>query len=445
VTSQLDVLKLTPAQRRHIDWLTIQFGPLQFVDRCTPVHDASGVAVITEPSKPIDVGPLLSGLNERSAIVIPFGEDPAFDFLKSKLTPHGVISPSGCDGPHQLWWGGLGQMDGLRRQASSAAPLVATSYPYWFDERPVAAWRVSAKRLGLDAQVDYANGTSAFDKVESVNKIWRNADRAVLWLDPHATLRRSPGLMETLACDVAFVRGNDGRARTDVLFLAKTSATETLLRAWLTLSEEFGDLPEGILFDEAWALVSSQQSLSTIWLPQSCDMTRDDPDAVLAAGDTAKRADDEYDIVPEIRAAQAAGRIAAPAPHLILDSGIQSGQTAAVLLCTDAFGDRSTLIERLEDIGTAFTHDGGGFGRLEIVICDGRDDIKRTLDAVERVGSAAIIVEPGSRIPHTFFSRLGAKNCGAELPFVSSPASTSPVTAVNHAFRQKGFSVHSTI
>jgi hypothetical protein len=444
VTSQLDVLRLAAAQRRHIDWLTIQFGPLQFVDRHSPAHDTNGVVVVTKPSKPIDVGPLLSGLNRRSAVVIPFGEDPAFDFLKSKLTPYGVISPSGFDGPHQLWWGGLSEID-LRHPASPAAPLVATSYPYWFDERPVAAWRASAKCFGLDAQVDYANGTSAFDKVESIDKIWRNADRAVLWLDPHATLRRPPGLIETLACDVAFVRGNDGRARTDVLLLAKTAATETLLRAWLKLSEEFGDLPEGILFDEAWALVSSQRSLSTAWLPQPYDMTRNDADAILVAGDTAKRADNERDIVPEIRAAQASGRIAAPAPHLIVDSDIQSGRTAAVLLCTDAFGDQSTLIERLDDIGTAFTHDCGDFGRLEIVICEGRDDVKRTLDAAGQAGSAAIIVEPGSRIPHTFFSRLGVKNAGAELPFVSSLATTSPVTALNRPFRQKSFGVHSPV
>jgi hypothetical protein len=441
VTPQLDVLRLTPAQRRHLDWLTIQFGPLQFVDHRSPVDDATGVVVITKPSRPIDVGPLLSGLSERSAVVIPFGEDPAFDFLKSKLIPHGVISPSGFDGPHQLWWGGVSEID--LRQESPAAPLVATSYPYWFDERPVATWRASAKRFRLDARIDYANGTSAFDKVESINKIWRNADRAVLWLDPHAALRRSPELIEALACDVAFVRGNDGRARTGVLFLAKTPATETLLRAWLTLAEEFGDLPDEILFDEAWALVSSQQSLSTIWLPQSYDVAHGDPDAVLVAGDTAKRADSECDIVAEIRAAQAAGRIAAPAPYLIADSPIQSDRTATVLLCTDAFGDQSTLIERLEDVGTAFTRSCGGFGRLEIVICEGRDDVKRTLDAAEQAGSAAVIVEPRSRIPLTFFSRLGVKNSGAELPFVSSLATTSPVTALNRPFRQKGFGVHS--
>jgi hypothetical protein len=445
VTSQLDVLRLTPAQRRHIDWLTIQFGPLQFIDHRSPVHDANGVVVITKPSKPIDVGPLLSGLNEKSAVVIPFGEDPAFDFLKSKLIPHGVISPSGFDGPHQLWWGSLGQIDGLRQQGLRTLPLIGTSYPYWFDERPVAVWRAAVKRFGLDAQIDYANGTSAFDKVESIAKIWRNAGRAILWLDPHATLRRPPDLTGTFACDVAFVRGNDGRARTDVLFLAKTPATETLLRAWLKLSEEFGDLPEEILFDEAWALISSQQSLSTVWLPQAYDVTRGDSDAVIVAGDATKRADDERDIVPEIRAAQAAGRIAAPAPHLIVDGGIQSGQTATVLLCTDAFGDQSTLVERLEDIATAFTRDCGGFSRLEIVICESRDDIKRTLGAAERAGSTAVIARPGSGIPRTFFSRPGVKKFGAELPFVSSSASTSPVTALSRPFRQKGFGVHPLI
>src|SRR6218665_2147364 len=46
-------------------------------------------------------------LNENSIVILPFGENPAFDQLKSRLHPLGSIGAQGHEAPHHVWWGGL--------------------------------------------------------------------------------------------------------------------------------------------------------------------------------------------------------------------------------------------------------------------------------------------------------------------------------------------------
>ena len=57
--------------------------------------------------------------------MIPFGENPAFDFLKSKLTEFGTVGACGADGPHELWWGGVSWQE----SADTPTPLVVSCYP----------------------------------------------------------------------------------------------------------------------------------------------------------------------------------------------------------------------------------------------------------------------------------------------------------------------------
>ena len=133
-------------------------------------------------------------------------------------------------------------------------------------------------------------------------------------------------------------------------------------------------------------------------MPQSYDVTRGDvADSVVAATGALESDEDTPAVLPDPRTARSAGRIAAPAPHLIVNTGVQSDRTATVLLGADPFGEPSTIASRIETIGAAIATDYGGFGRIDVVICDGHDDFIRTLSAVEQAGSTAIVIGPGNR------------------------------------------------
>src|SRR5437879_1410120 len=79
-------IRMSAAQRRRLAWLSERLG------RAT-VHHAGlmpgrdyGVIILVEPPSGPAAEILYRSLRADCAVVVPFGENPAFDFLKSKLT-----------------------------------------------------------------------------------------------------------------------------------------------------------------------------------------------------------------------------------------------------------------------------------------------------------------------------------------------------------------------
>ena len=105
-TLRADGVWLGEHQARRLRWVSRTFGPPVRWDR---LSEACGGRTILVLDPPTGAGAelLVSSLTSHDAVVIPLGENPAFDFLKSKLTEFGTVGAS-ADGPHELWWGGLG-------------------------------------------------------------------------------------------------------------------------------------------------------------------------------------------------------------------------------------------------------------------------------------------------------------------------------------------------
>ena len=89
-------LRLGPAQRERLGRLVSQYG--------APVLDdvgngrRNGVVILREPPSGAAAELFYRSLNPGCAVVIPFSENPGFDFLKSKLTEFGTVGPCGAAG-----------------------------------------------------------------------------------------------------------------------------------------------------------------------------------------------------------------------------------------------------------------------------------------------------------------------------------------------------------
>src|SRR6267154_4190205 len=124
----------------------------------TAVWDGSGlveapdmtVIVLNSATAP-RVETLIRSLHENSIVIVPFGENPAFDFLKSKLHAYGSIGSQGKTAPHHVWWGGVKPLSvptGLYRKEDMLF-ISLFSRGFIFEEK---ASRLAAdlERLGLD-------------------------------------------------------------------------------------------------------------------------------------------------------------------------------------------------------------------------------------------------------------------------------------------------------
>src|SRR5690349_17659622 len=146
-----DIL-LNGAQYRRLSWLVQRFG----MPRLN--HDADdrqgGVVIVLEPPTGAGAELFVRALDGSAIVVIPFGENPAFDFLKSKLTDFGTVGSCGADGPHELWWGGANWTTLKSGGADAAMPRIISCYPRACGERHARALTESAAALQLAADIE---------------------------------------------------------------------------------------------------------------------------------------------------------------------------------------------------------------------------------------------------------------------------------------------------
>ena len=266
---------LSAPQRRRLDWLVDRLGPAIIHQGSTQGTKHRGVVIVVEPLSGAGAELLVRSLHSDSAVVIPFGENPAFDFLKSKLTDFGTIGPN-IDGPHELWWGGH------KWRALGTGEHFRTDLPL----RVVSCY---ARTLGADhAQkltdaltgfgiaftiepIDAADGDaiSAADKADFVQRMWRQHSEPLLFIDADAVLAEPPMLPANLDCDFAVHKWNRWEMSARTLYFGRTAAAETLLQNWHHIARAYPSVWDGYLIDQAWSLTSSQLALETVWLPRS--------------------------------------------------------------------------------------------------------------------------------------------------------------------------------
>ncbi len=84
-------IKLSHQQRRRLQWLGTRFGTPVVWDRPDVAIGDSKLIIVLEPPSGPRAELFYRALHAGCIVVIPFGENPGFDFLKSKLTDFGTI------------------------------------------------------------------------------------------------------------------------------------------------------------------------------------------------------------------------------------------------------------------------------------------------------------------------------------------------------------------
>jgi hypothetical protein len=408
----LDTLCLGAVQRHRLLQLTRRYCGTVLWDGISAVTAPAVSVVVLNPATAPRIETLIDSLHENSIVVIPFGENPTFDFLKSKLYGYGSIGSQGAAAPHHIWWGGVKPLPvptGLYRKEDTL--FVSTFKPGLLLEDKAERLAASLRRLGLDGAVapDTTTAVPGSSKVDFIIRQWEQAHRPVFWIAPDAHVLAHPVLPQSLGCDFAVHKQRSGEMETGVLFFHQTESARALLDAWQFLGCSRPDLPEAFLLDQAWTLASSQRQIETAWLPDSYWQAGEPPPgnrATVIQYDPSggAHAPGEY-LALRFQRGRRFGRHQAPEAHLIMQSPAPTRRPITVLVRDVRAGTAQSVSGAVEAIAQAFAADPGGFSQMEVVLCAWDDDV----DAVLQIEDDAwvLVTDPTERLEPNAFSVLG--------------------------------------
>jgi hypothetical protein len=416
--NQPDALCLGGIQRHRLLQLVRRYCGTVFWDGASAVTAPAMAVVVTNSATAPRVETLVSSLHENSIVIIPFGENPTFDFLKSKLHAYGSIGSQGKMAPHHVWWGGVKPLSvptGLYRKDDT---LFVSLFQRGFIHEVKAA-RLSAdlERLGLDRVVEGPKPEIAFHagglrKVDFIIRHWEQAHRPIFWIDPEASVLRHPLLPQSLGCDFAVHKHPSGEMETGAVFFHQTEAARALLDTWQRLCRERADLPEAFLLDQAWTLVSSQRQIETAWLPEPYWRaagleTRNAPVMIQYDPISRPRSRDDY-FAPPFQRARRFGRHQAPEAHLVME-GSQAIRGPITVLIRDVLAANAQSVSgAIEAAAQAFATDPGGFSHMELVLCAWDDDVDAVMGIED--DTWVLVTDPSERLEPNAFSMLGTSD-----------------------------------
>ncbi|QAU42607.1 hypothetical protein [Bradyrhizobium guangdongense] len=410
-------IRLGRAQRQRLDWLTGQYGAPTLDDSGGIRHN--GVVILKEPPSGAAAELFYRSLNPASAVVIASSENPGFDFLKSKLTEFGTVGPCGVDGPHEMWWGGIGWS---KFHAAAAActlrPRVVSCYPRGSDAAAAFALRHSLERFGLASHIEpidaqLGDRLLCFEKAEFMLRMWNRYREPLLFVEAGAVLREAPLLPCFLGCDVALHKWNRWEMSARTLYIGRTSAAQMLLRTWQHLAASYPAIWEGYLLDQAWSLTSSQVPLDTVWLPRSYHALAGDLGAMRATVLHGEQTT-TLDLGPDpafaglVRTARRAGRTGARDAFLVMTSKAEADKGIAVILRDISATNAGAVAATVEAVTGAYAADCGGYGRLELSLCAWQDDVGAAREAATQARYRILEIAPGQHIANDFFAHHAA-------------------------------------
>jgi len=407
-------IRLGERQLARLQWLSRAFGPLAFTN--TDASSEGRTIVVVDPPSGAGAELFYSSLTAEDAVVIPFGENPAFDFLKAKLTEFGTVGAS-TDGPHELWWGGLDWR--APHQASRQNFLVVSCHPKELGDLHVYHLRRSLDRLGLACEIEAIETAqhrrvTAADKAEFMQRMWQRHSAPLLFVDADVILQAVPDLPVLADCDFAVHKWNGWEMSARVLYFGRSKAAETMLKTWQEIASSYPDVWEGYLIDQAWSLTSSQMPLDTVWLPRSYH-------AVAGGGETAPATivhnltPTSGDLGPDpefaemVRSARRAGRAGARDSLLVVHSEARSAKTIMVILRDFEGSSARAIAARVDALTSAFAADCGGFSRLELTLCPWQEDVRIAREAAYLANNEVVEVGPSQELPPNLFRAIAAR------------------------------------
>ncbi|MFT4117790.1 hypothetical protein [Bradyrhizobium sp.] len=406
-------IRLGRPQHDRLNWLIAQYGAPTLDS--TPDGRSGNVIILGEPLSGAAAELFYRSLNPASAVVIPRSENPGFDFLKSKLTEFGTVGPCGAEGPHEMWWGGIGWSKFLASaDAPAARPRIVSCHPRGSDATAAFALRHSLERFDLDCHIEpietqFSDRVLCFEKAEFMVRMWNKYREPLLFVEAGAVLREAPLLPSFLGCDVALHKWNRWEMSARTLYLGRTDGAEALLRTWQQLAASYPAIWEGYLLDQAWSLTSSQMPLDTVWLPRSYHALKGDLGAMRATI-LHERQTTTMELGPDpafagiVRTARRAGRTGARDAFMVMTSKAEAGSGIAVILRDVSASDAGTVAATVEAVTGAYAADCGGYGRLELSLCAWQEDAGAAREAAAQARYRILEIAPGQQIANDFFA-----------------------------------------
>ncbi|WP_426443194.1 hypothetical protein [Bradyrhizobium genosp. P] len=408
-------IRLNAAQRRRLDWLVERLGAAVLSHGGSVPVRSSGVVIVVEPPSGPAAETLYRSLRADCAVIIPFGENPAFDFLKSKLTDFGTIGPS-LDGPHEMWWGGVNWRAIAPENGSRTdAPLrVVSCYPRAFGDDHAAQLRETLTDFHISCDIapidTVADGCMcASEKAAFILRMWQQHREPLLFIEADATLSEPPLLPSNLDCDVALHKWNRWEMSARTLYLGRSAAAEALLRNWHHIAAAYPPVWDGYLLDQAWSLTSSQLPLDTVWLPRSYHAPTEDLGTPRHTTIVHNLPADNADLGPDaefgiaMRGARRASRSGGRDSMIVVTSQAAATDAITVIMRDIATSDAREVAASIEAVTGAFAADCGGFGRLELSLCPWLDDIRAAKSAAKSANNRVIEIAPWQTLPADLF------------------------------------------
>jgi hypothetical protein len=425
-------IRLGEPQLRRLNWLVRRFGPPILWESSGHPAAHQGLVVVIDPPHGAGAELLRRSLHTGSVAAIPFGEDPGFDFLKSKLTDFGTVGACGIDYPHELWWGGLGWPKPDDTPVEQA-PRVVSCYPAGLGESHARGLKQSLARLGLDHDIEpidavFDDRMFGFEKADFVARMWDRHGGPLLFVDADAVMRAPPLLPARLDCDFAVHRWNRWEISARTIYFGRSGIAAAVLRTWQDLAATYPSVWDGYLLDQAWSLTSSQMPLDTVWLPRSYHAAAGEvagdaelhPPATILHDLPATSCDlgPDPDFADVARGARRAGRTGARDSLLVVNSPVPAESGVTVILRDIEASGARTIAASIEAVTGAFATDCGGFGRLELSLCAWKEDVRAAKEAARRANNRVIEIAPSQQLSGDLFRS-----------FARSPAA-SPLRAI---------------
>lgn len=392
----------------------------QVVDRCRSVVDWDGTSTVPDVAAAVLVRHaahaarmemLVASLHENAIVILPHGENPAFDGLKARLHAHGSLGAEGAEAPHQIWWGGVkppAVPTGMYRKEET---LFVSCYNDSTEAYHAALLKHDLQRLGLD-HVVLPTPRSGPDgapiaRADFIRQQWEAACRPVFWLNPRTRVTAHPLLPQALGCDVALHRARSGAVTTGALFFHQTEHARELLDIWQRLTCSHGNLPDSFLLDQAWTMTSAQRQIETAWLPDSYWQVDDGArgaEAVIHACDASAEPHPLADYAVPLQAGRRFCRPGAPEAVLVMRSRRGGNGLISVLIRDVLAASAADTAASIEAAASAFAADSGGFAQMEVVLCGWNEDIDSVLQIEDH--SWVLISDPSERVQRGAFGAL---------------------------------------
>ena len=395
----------------------------------------SSIVVVDEPPNPAQVHALRRALSPQATVIIPYGENPAFDYLKSRLRCRGVIGAQAPEAPHLVWWGGR----------SSKAPkscltnllnahIVTCVRPNTPQDTTAALFAKALDVFGITYTIERDEAFISCDESTPIRSqlllsAWETSTKPLIWLDPHSTADLTSLDIDVAGVDFAAVQTSSGLS-TAFLYFGRTSAAVDLLKSWQSLCLEYPRLPAEYMLDAAWAMVSSQRALVTKWLsPQ-----RAASDEARSSDAWAQAFEQHMLTTPGQRRARKAGRTGSPEPHCILNSRFEG--RGPLLLITHAQGPAAQTASLVRNAAAAFAAGDGGFSCLGILVCN---DAQEAAEAVRLTNDGWILYAlPGLALEADTFQRLSVFSEADRPQFIMPEATAQRRTSTGISIEASG-------